>query len=864
MTHALQRRVKAALCAISATLSAVPALAGECEATPFACAVDQAIAAGLQHYRNIERGTGDLTGDGLLIAGRKNFFGILSFLEKRTGVGWMGRPRGFEGMDPNDQGLVMRAMAILINSDPVLLNPNQELFTYVTGGNLMAMSVYLSTGGVDDLGSPVLVSQAIANGVVALQRNQPMNATGWGYDGPGVDLSNTQFGAAGLAAAENVVAGASRRLGRLPEMLMGITDPADGGLTYWGGTSSSAMTSSGIWCYRLAGVPAGDPRVQGALGWLRRNYLYDSIIGPWNPQSTYYSFWAMTKALAVSEDDGLGGALYADDFGDRDPVALGYPQEVPSAYFDVAYTLVQWQSPTGDWGGNGFGISPPGWDPHSSHGFSVLTLERSLGGICLDEDGDGLCGYDDNCPEIPNPDQVDQENDGVGDACDNCPKVVNRAQEDRDADGAGNACDRYDCVPDGRPEICDGQDNDCDHLTDILPTGEPIVAPEACATGLTGLCERGHFECNIDGRVVCRVDTSPIEETCDLRDEDCDGQIDEGTRNQCGTCGSASAESCNGDDDDCNGLVDDGDDLCGGGVATCVFGECARPCNNGRCPAGFYCADDRCVSLCAGVACPDGQSCDKATGLCEEVICGSGCGEDEVCHDGVCVVDSCHATGCPDGQRCVNDACGEDPCANIECGADRFCREGQCVFSCAELACPLGEACIDGECLVNLCGGVLCAAAKVCAADQCVDSKCSDADCRVGQVCLDNACAESPCNGVVCPPNQVCSVVAGTGQCLGNWNQIPVDAGPIPDLGAFDFAVGTDLGADLGVPDLGGGTGDMVAENDIDRGGGNDGGRFTQGGNGGGGCSCQTGRFTDVGLGLALLALPLLRRRRRA
>ena len=360
MTLAFQRRVKAALCAISATLSAVPALAGECEATPFACAVDQAIAAGLQHYRNIERGTGDLTGDGLLMAGRKNFFGILSFLEKRTGVGWMGRPQGFEGMDPNDQALVMRAMAILINSDPVLLNPNQQSYTYVTGGNLMAMSVYLSTGGVDDIGSPVLVSQAIANGVVALQRNQGMNVTAWSYMGPGTDLSTTQFGAAGLAAAENVVAGASLTLGRLPEMLTGNTAPADGGLTYSPGhVSSSAMTSSGIWCYRLAGVPAGDPRVQGAIGWLRRNYLYDSMIGIWNPQSTYYYFWAMTKALAISEDDGLGGALYADDFGDRDPAALGYPQEVPSEYFDVAYTLVQWQSPTGDWGGNGAGISPP-------------------------------------------------------------------------------------------------------------------------------------------------------------------------------------------------------------------------------------------------------------------------------------------------------------------------------------------------------------------------------------------------------------------------------------------------------------------------------------------------------------------------
>jgi hypothetical protein len=131
---------------------------------------------------------------------------------------------------------------------------------------------------------------------------------------------------------------------------------------------------------------------------------------------------------------GAGGAGYYSD-----------PNEPARVYFDYAYTILTHQAASGQYvDANGTSR----WNQYSAQAYALLVLQRSVGGGCIDTDGDGVCDDVDNCVNTPNPNQEDADGDGVGDACDNCVNTPNPNQADSDGDGIGDACENQALVCD--------------------------------------------------------------------------------------------------------------------------------------------------------------------------------------------------------------------------------------------------------------------------------------------------------------------------------------------------------------------------------------------------------------------------------
>ena len=824
--------------------------------TPFGERVNSAIERGLGYLRSVQQNGRMGEGSG----GGPTGLAALCFLEKRTSADWNAPAVGYEGMDPADQELVRNSIRFCINEVPGF-NGNTP-YSYTTGSCLMALSLYLVTNGPDNVGARVSVTQAIQSGVGALQATQGrqgQNQGGWNYQGPSNDgdLSTTQFAMAGLAAAASIVPQADDNLAATAEFVSNARN-GDNGHKYRGGgnyPSTSAMSASGAWTYRLSGLPTEEGRVQGTLGWLAQNYRYDSIITINNWLSQYYYMWAAAKAFEVTADNGRGAPLYSDNIGGvRDTAGDGFPEEAPHWYYDFAWFLTDRQTGNGGWGSN-----PGAWNGVSATAYSILVLERSLGGVCIgDDDEDGWCDTsEDNCPNTPNPDQADRDGDGVGDLCDSCIDEPNRDQIDADGDDIGDACDPLICIPDGMPDMCDGLDNDCDGQVDEGPDGGVPVAPGPCATGEPGICAVGQRAC-VDGAIVCIPDVSPEAEICDFLDNNCDGFIDEGLVNACGDCNVDPEEICDGIDNNCDGFIDEGD-LCDRGWV-CLEGECRRPCSGNECPdAGTYCHPELnlCLEPCVGVECDWGMLCNETTNQCEDPCFEVGCLAELRCWMGECVDNTCVAPGCPEGSICNGIECVPDACTAAECSQTEFCRDGQCIPSCARISCPLYQICVDGMCVDDDCTGLECDVGEICSgAGECGPDLCLNADCGANETCEQGECVFNGCTTVECPPGQVCEVIHGAPQCLSGFVAEP-PAPPVVNPDNDGGIVGQSDGGHVGPPQVpDGGVGPPPV-------GGGDAGEE----DGTAGCACDVAGRSASPLLLALL-LPFVlnraRRRRRA
>ena len=273
------------------------------------------------------------------------------------------------------------------------------------------------------------------------------------------------------------------------------------------------------------------------------------------------------------------------------------------------------------------------------------------------------------------------------------------------------------------PEICNGIDDDCDTIVDGMATGCYPDATAGCnpSTGVcTGVCRMGIAICNnFPNPLVCSGAITPTTEVaCNTLDDDCDGNVDEGS----GT------EQCNGLDDDCDGRIDEGVAVTDPDVGV----ACGTPPFIGEChPGAIACILG--AEVCVGEANPSNEVCDNKDNNCDGTIdnnvagfggaCGSSIGE---CNPGVltCVAGAAQCVGAvgPAAEVCDNkdnncngatdetdpqlgDSCNTLPDGTVVASDTGECRFGVLTCTGGVLRCtgtvgPVAERCnvLDDDC----------------------------------------------------------------------------------------------------------------------------------------------------------------------
>ena len=365
-------------------------------------------------------------------------------------------------------------------------------------------------------------------------------------------------------------------------------------------------------------------------------------------------------------------------------------------------------------------------------------------------------------------------------------------------------------------EVCNGKDDNCNGKAD-----ENVF--RACTT----VCGQGLETCKFtdDSNPAndwINCSSAPVKESCDGKDNDCNGVVDDNVsgeglpcnhpsgktctqgKTKCvlgkitcvgATTGSGSPEVCDCLDNDCNGLKDDGTNLCSTiecPTCSCQQCGCRVPCSKkDGCPKGYACSGGYCLpNKCANVTCTGFEKC--VDGKCVDLCTGKTCPSGQVCKGGDCVEDNCYGKGCPAGQICYQSQCIPDPCVGIidTCKAGEFCENGVCKPSCAAALCGAKGKCQYGKCVENLCAKVNCISGAPCYDGVChsscegvaCDKETADPDLR--RICKDAKCVDNPCALVTCknPAIERCE----RGQCVSANTYAGERIHILPSGGGFD------------------------------------------------------------------------------
>jgi hypothetical protein len=167
--------------------------------------------------------------------------------------------------------------------------------------------------------------------------------------------------------------------------------------------------------------------------------------------------------------------------------------------------------------------------------------------------GCGASSRSDDGPVFDGGADADADTDADSDADSDTDSDVPLGCSDVDGDGfgVGSDCLGPDC-DDSNPdvharEVCEAACDADPHATGCPCDPRAFPEPEICYGGPPGTlgfgsCRAGLRVCEGDAWAACNGQVLPGSEVCDEVDNDCNGEIDDGVTNECGTCGSGGCD----------------------------------------------------------------------------------------------------------------------------------------------------------------------------------------------------------------------------------------------------------------------------------------------------------------------------------